>query len=209
MAQLAHFYFTKDTCYDVVAFTVDREFRDIDTLYGLPVIDFETVAEAYPPSSCQMFVALAYSKVNSVRREKYEKAKLLGYNLVSYVSPKSTVLSESAIGDNCFIFEDNTIQPFVRIGSNVTMWSGNHVGHHSVIEDHVFIASHVVVSGHVVVGEQCFLGVNATIRDHLTIGSRCVVGAGTLILSDAEPDGLYIGSATPRSNRPSSTLRKI
>ena len=51
MAQLAHFYFTKDTCYNVVAFAVDREFRDIDTLYGLPVVDFETVPEAYPPAS--------------------------------------------------------------------------------------------------------------------------------------------------------------
>ena len=50
-------------------------------------------------------------------------------------------------GDNCFILEDNTVQPFVTIGNNVTLWSGNHIGHDSVIEDDCFISSHVVVSG--------------------------------------------------------------
>ena len=100
-------------------------------------------------------------------------------------------------------------QPFVRIGNNVTLWSGNHIGHHSVIGDHTFIAAHVVVSGGVSIGEQCFLGVNATLRDHITIGDRCVIGAGALLLRDAEPDGLYVGSATERASRPSSALKRI
>ncbi len=66
-------------------------------------------------------------------------------------------------------------QPFVSIGNNVTLWSGNHIGHHSTTIT-VFLTSLIVVSGGVVIEEQSFIGVNATLRDHITIGSRCVVG---------------------------------
>ena len=51
------------------------------------------------------------------------------------------------MGDNCFIFEDNTVQPFVTLGNNLVLWSGNHIGHHSTLRDHCFISSHVVISG--------------------------------------------------------------
>ena len=58
-------------------------------------------------------------------------------------------------------------------------------------------------------GEQCFVGVNATFRDHIKIGEKCVIGAGTLLLTDAEPEGVYIGKATDRSKLPSTKLRGI
>lgn len=209
IAQLAHYYFSTDSNYEVVAFTVDANYIKESEFCGLPVVAFEDVAKNYSPDSYDFFVALSYSKLNAVRKEKFLAAKEMGYKLVSFISSRATVLNEGRIGENCFIFEDNTIQPFVTIGNNVTLWSGNHIGHHSVIHDHTFIASHVVVSGGVEIGEQCFVGVNATLRDHIKIGDRCVVGAGALLLADATPEGVYIGTATGRSKVPSTRLRGI
>ena len=209
IAQLAHFYFTTDSEYEVVAFTVDASYIKESQFCSLPVVAFDEVVSNYPPENYEFFVALSYSKLNAVRKEKFIAAKAFGYKLASYISSRATVLNDGKIGENCFIFEDNTIQPFVRIGNNVTLWSGNHIGHHSVIKDHSFIASHVVVSGGVVIGEQCFVGVNATLRDHINIGDRCVIGAGALLLGDAEPEGVYIGTATERAKVPSTRLRGI
>lgn len=209
IAQLAHYYFTNDSDYNPVAFTVDKDYIESDTFCGLPVIAFEEISEHFPPQEYSIFIALSYSHINATRKEKYLAAKSLDYPIASYVSSHSTVLNRDDIGENCFIFEDNTIQPFVRIGNNVTLWSGNHIGHHSIIRDHCFIASHIVISGGVEIGEQCFIGVNATLRDHIVIGDRCVIGAGTLIMSDTAPDGLYIGNATKRSIVPSTKLKKI
>ena len=209
MGELAHFYFTRQERHKVVAFTMDGAYIKSSTHCGLPVIPFESIVERYPPADHDMFIALGYAKINRLRRDKYEIAKSWGYPLASYLSPHARVLSEYAIGDNCFVFEDNVIQPFVRVGNNVTLWSGNHIGHHSIIGDHCFVASHVVISGGVTIGPQCFLGVNATIRDHIQIGARCIVGAGTLILGDAAPDGVYIGTHTPRSPFPSSEVSKV
>jgi len=209
IAQLAHFYFSTDSEYEVVAFTVDAAYRTETTFFGLPVIAFEEISKHYAPEQYELFVALSYSKLNAVRKEKYLAGKALGYRIASFISSRATVLNERRIGENCFIFEDNTIQPFVTIGNNVTLWSGNHIGHHAIIKDHCFIASHVVVSGGVEIGEQCFIGVNATLRDHIKIGERCVIGAGALLLADAEPEGVYVGTATERSKVPSTRLRNI
>jgi acetyltransferase-like isoleucine patch superfamily enzyme len=111
---------------------------------------------------------------------------------VSYVSSRCTYLSESRPGDNCFILEDNTIQPFVTIGNDVTMWSGNHIGHDAVIDDHCFITSHVVVSGHVRIRSYCFVGVNATLRNSIEIAEGTLVGAGAVIMKNTSAKGVYL-----------------
>ena len=209
IAQLAHYYFTHDTDYEVVAFTVDAEYKQTKEFCGLPVVPFEDVLRQFPPRKHELFVALSYTNLNQVRKEKYLSAKSMGYHIARYISSRATVLNDFRFGENCFILEDNTIQPFVTIGNNVTLWSGNHIGHHSTIHDHCFLASHIVVSGGVDIGEECFIGVNATLRDHIRIGKKCVIGAGTLILANADPEDVYIGEATSRANVPSTRLTKL
>jgi sugar O-acyltransferase (sialic acid O-acetyltransferase NeuD family) len=145
-----------------------------------------------------MFVAMSYARMNGVRAAKYVEAKALGYALASYVSSRCSFLSQYPHGDNCFVLEDNTVQPFVTIGSNVTLWSGNHIGHDSHIGDHCFISSHVVVSGHVRIGTHCFIGVNATIRNNVTLGDHTLVGAGALIMKKTAPHSVYVASRTDR-----------
>ena len=149
IARLAHYYFTRDSEHEVAAFTVDEQYRQGDTFLDLPLVAFESVVETYPPGDYKMFVALSYAGMNKLRAKKYSQAKHCGYELVSYVSSRCSFLTDYPVGDNGFILEDNTIQPFVKIGNNVTLWSGNHIGHDAVIEDHCFLASHIVVSGYV------------------------------------------------------------
>lgn len=207
IARLAQYYFTHDSDDEVVAFTVDHEYLSSSQFQGLPLVDFAKLAELYPASQYKVFVAVSYAGVNTVRAEKYAQAKGLGYQLASYVSTKCTYLSESKPGDNCFILEDNTIQPFVKIGNDVTLWSGNHIGHDSVIEDHVFVASHVVVSGHCHIGEYCFLGVNATLRNGITLAPGTVVGAGALIMKDTAEKEVYVGERTARFKKKSDEIK--
>jgi sugar O-acyltransferase (sialic acid O-acetyltransferase NeuD family) len=209
IAQLAHYYFSNDSEYKVAAFTVDASYIKVNEFCGLPVVPFEELINHYPPDRYDLFVALSYSRLNQIRKDKYLAAKATGYRFASYVSSHATILNEFRIGDNCFILEDNTIQPFVTIGNNVTLWSGNHIGHHTTIHDHTFIASHVVVSGRCEIGESCFIGVNATLRDHIKIGEKCIIGAGALILADTEPGGVYIGTATKRAEIQSASIRRI
>lgn len=207
ISKLAHFYFQKDSDYEVVAFCVDAEYRDADRFCDLPVVDFDNVAELYAPSSHDMFIAVSYAKMNQVRADKYFAAKEKGYKLASYVSSHCTYLSEDAPGENCFILEDNTIQPFVKIGNNVTLWSGNHIGHDAVIGDHSFVSSHVVISGNVVVGESCFLGVNSTFHNDIKIGDKSLISAGALVKRDTKEKEVYLAEAAKLFPKTSDRLK--
>jgi sugar O-acyltransferase (sialic acid O-acetyltransferase NeuD family) len=191
-ASLAHYYLRTDSEHEVVAFTVHREFMPAEpTFEGLPVVPFEVLHERFPSGDFSAFAPLSHKGMNSVREGIYRQFKDRGYSLISYVSSQATVLNDRAIGDNSFILEDNTIQPFVTIGSNVVLWSGNHIGHHSHIKDHVFFTSHVVLSGHCVVEPYCFLGVNATIRDQVRLGEGSLIGMSAIIMRDTEPWSVY------------------
>ncbi len=205
---LAHFYLTNDSDHDVYAFTLNREYIQESTFLGLPIVPFEDIETSYPPHDFRLFIPISPQNVNGLRAERYREAKSRGYDCVSYISSKA-IYYDTPVGENCFIFENNVIQPFSEIGNNVIIWSGNHIGHHSRIRDHCFIASHVVISGHVTIGEYSFLGVNCTIRDGVTVGARCVIGAGALILHDTEDDGVYRGAKSVRSDIKSYEIKKL
>jgi sugar O-acyltransferase (sialic acid O-acetyltransferase NeuD family) len=190
-ARIAEVYLREDSDFDVVGFTVDEQYVRSESLSGLPVIPFEQLGHAHPPSECAMLVAIGFRGVNKARAEVYDRCKREGYELITYVSSRASQSGERNLGDNCFVFEENVIQPNVKLGNDVIVWSGNHIGHDSEIGDHCFIASHAVISGNVSIGPYCFVGVNATVRDGVTIAPECVIGAGALIMRDTERGGVY------------------
>lgn len=194
LASLAHFYLKHDSPHEVVAFTVDADYRKSDTYEGLPLVDFETITEQYPPAGHAMFLPVSFKRMSHLRRSKLEAAKEKGYDIISYVSSKATTWPDLDVGENCFIFEDNTIQPFVRIGDNCVLWSGNHIGHHTTIGNHVFVTSQVVISGACTIHDHAFFGVNATVRDETIIGEATLVGMGALITRDTEPYSIHLGA---------------
>jgi sugar O-acyltransferase (sialic acid O-acetyltransferase NeuD family) len=194
-ASLAHFYLKHDTSHDVVAFSVSHEYLPPDgTFEGLPVVPFEEVEHKYSASDYLFFAPMSQRKMNRLREGVYNQIKAKGYRLISYISSRATVWPEAQIGDNCFILEDNTLQPFTPIGNNVVLWSGNHIGHHGVIHDHVLFTSHVVLSGHCKVEPYCFFGVNATIRDGLTIAEGSLIAMAASIIGNTESWGVYKGA---------------
>lgn len=193
-AELAHYYLTHDSNHEVIAFTVTREYLKEASFKGLPLVAFEDLEMAYPPNEYKLFAPMTAKNMNQLREKIYHEGKAKGYSFVTYISSKATVCGNE-IGENCFILEDNTLQPFTKIGNNVVLWSGNHIGHHGEIKDHVFFTSHVVLSGHCTVESHCFFGVNATIRDytHLKKGTLVAMGA-SLTKQETEEWSVYVGN---------------
>jgi sugar O-acyltransferase (sialic acid O-acetyltransferase NeuD family) len=190
-AEIAYEYFTHDSDYEVVAFAVEEQFIQRESVFGLPVVAFETLEQHFDPSTHSVYVACVYTQLNRLRTRLAAAAKAKGFALASYVSSRAFLWRNVEVGEHCFIFEDNVVQPFVRVGNNVVMWSGNHIGHHSTIRDNCFISSHVVISGFVDVGENCFLGVNSTIVNNVEIGRDCWLGPNTIIVKSAPEATLF------------------
>jgi len=204
-AEIAREYFDVDTNYEVVAFSVESPYLKRDQLQGLPVVAFETLDQLYSPFDHDIFVAITYTQLNRLRARFVSMAKGKGYALASYISPRAFLWRNVEVGEHCFVFEDNTLQPFVKIGDNVVLWSGNHIGHHSIVRSNCFISSHVVISGFCDIGENSFLGVNCTLFNNVAIGKDNWIGPGVTISQSTEPAALYSAQESERSRV--STLR--
>lgn len=209
VADQAYFYLTNDSPNEIVAFTVDRQYLHEEQKFGLPVVPFEDVAGAYPPDEFQMFVAVGYQDLNRLRAKKYEEAKRKGYSLISYVSSRASNFGGVEIGDNCLVLEFAVVQPCAKIGSNVFIWSSNHIGHHATIGDHCYIAGNVVISGATKIEPYCFIGVSATLGHEITVGKESFIGAGSLITKNVEPRSVYITPDTPKYRLDSSAFLRL
>lgn len=199
LAQLANYYLTKTTDkFEVIAFTVHNQYKNSEYIFDKPLIEFDTIENTYSPEEYYLFAPMTGKGLNKIRDKIYNEGKNKGYKFISYISKYATVLTKD-IGENCFILEDNTIQPFVKIGNNCMLWSGNHIGHHSIIKDHVFITSHVVISGNCVIENYCWFGVNATIRDNLLIKEGSLISMGSCLTKNTDEYTVYLGvPAKPR-----------
>ena len=205
-AELAHYYLENDSEHEVVAFSVNKKYLPENNFFhGLPIIAFENIENEYSTMQYKFFAPMSPLKMNKLREEVYSNIKAKGYQLISYISSKATLFN-NVIGDNCFILENNTIQPFTSIGNNVILWSGNHIGHHSVIKDHIMFTSHVVLSGHCTVENYCILGVNSTIRDGLIIAEGTFVAMAASIIKNTIPWGMYKGNPAIKSERSTKEL---
>ena len=210
IADNAYFYLTNDSPHEVVAFTVDDSHMRDREKFGLPIVPFEEMERKYPAEDFKMFVAVGwFAEFNKLRARKYEQCKAKGYELISYVSSRAANLGQVEFGDNCFILEFAVIQPLARIGCDVFIWSGNHIGHHASVGDHCYIAGNVVVSGRTKIGAYCFIGVSATLGHEITIGAESFIGAGSLITKDVEPKSVYITPDTPKFRLDSSAFLRL
>jgi sugar O-acyltransferase (sialic acid O-acetyltransferase NeuD family) len=206
-AELAHYYLKSDSPHEVVAFCVNQHYVPTSGEFqGLPVVAFEDVTSRFRPDEYVFFAPLAPSKMNRERERVYNEIKGKQYSMISYVSSKATTF-ENEIGENCFILEDNTLQPFTKIGNNVMLWSGNHIGHHGVIHDHVTFTSHVVMSGHCNIGSYSFFGVNSTLRNGLKIAEGSFIAMASAVMEDTEAWSVYKGNPAEKMKIPSTRVK--
>lgn len=211
IAELAYFYMSNDENFphQVVAFTCDPEYANSDEFLGLPLIPFDQIEDKYPAEKYVMHVALSYRRLNEIRKEKYYAAKAKGYELISYVCSKSVTWPDLSIGDNCLILENQTIQPKVKIGNNVMIWSGNHLGHGCVIKDHTYLSSHICISGYTEIGERCFIGVNSAFKDYIKIGDEVFISMGANVTSSVDDRAVVLGSQSKILNESDPLAVKI
>lgn len=204
-AQIEHF-----GAFEIAAFTVDREHMPESTTFrGKPVLAFDEVDSAHPPSKTQMLVALGYHDLNAVRKSKYEQAKAKGYRLASFVSPRANVGNWLNAGDNCIILDGASVEPGTSIGNNVVIWSNVLIGHHSTVQDHCWIAGQTVFGGSTLLGAESFVGLGTIVGHEVEIGERSFIGAGSLLFKCCDPKSVFIAQGTEKFRLDSDQFLKI
>jgi sugar O-acyltransferase (sialic acid O-acetyltransferase NeuD family) len=176
---------------EVAGFTVDRSYVTSPTFCDLPLVPFDEVQSAFSPSSFRMFVAVGYVQNNRIRQDRCNRARDLGYELLSYTSPKAIVLPDVVVGDNCFIDHYAVVSSNCRVGNGTIIRTGCLIGHDVSIADYCFFSPGVSVGGSVTIGERCYFSLSSILRSKVVIGRECVVGAGAVLMEDAKDGSVY------------------
>jgi sugar O-acyltransferase (sialic acid O-acetyltransferase NeuD family) len=191
MAEVMYGYFTADSDYDVVAFTVDAAYVRSGEKFGVPVIPYEELARHYGPDDCEMFVAGVYGEFNRTRRALFDRVSSDGYRLARYISSHAAVFSER-IGRNVFVAEFATIQPFASVGDNVFVWPYTIVGHHASVADDCYLGALAFIGGNTRVGVGCVVGPGAIVGSRRSLGERTFVGAKCAIFKDSPAGAIFL-----------------
>jgi sugar O-acyltransferase (sialic acid O-acetyltransferase NeuD family) len=150
------------------------------------IIPFEKLQEKFKAEDYDLFIAVGN---NIVRERIFNSAKQKGYKLATYISSKASTWDNLKTGDNCFIGEGSSIQPFVKLGNN-TIIMETIIGHHCTIGNNILL-SVCTLGGNVKVGNGSFLGMGSVVRQNVNIADKNIIGMGSIIDKNTEPNSVY------------------
>lgn len=208
IARLAFHYFKLSGDYQIAAFAVDAQYRNSDSLYGVPILPSEQLRETFPPDNTELFVGASYSNLNKNRAALYDRLKSWNYRLASCVSAKAAVLTQD-IGENVLIMDNASVAPSVSIGNNVVVGPNVAICHDSTIKNHVYIAPAACFCGYNLVEDFCVIGAAATIAPRVQIGKSNFIGIGAHIFNNTGDNEAYLTGTTKKSKMPASSAWMI
>ena len=169
-------FVTLHNLYSIVGFAVDSKYKNEDVFLGMPVFNLENLKNKINIDEVEIFVSLGWNRLNSERKNLYERLKGEGYRFGNLISPLA-VLKGKIEGDNCWVNDYAVLQSDSIIKSDVILREHVVIGNTAVINEHCFIGVHGVIGGGAVIGKQTFVGMRGTVFDGTKIGDKCIVGA--------------------------------
>lgn len=179
--QIAYEYFTYDSEYEVVGFSVEQDYLKHETMFDLPIVAFENLTENYSPDEYYFFAALVFREQNQLRARFVRQAKEKGYKAASYISSRAIISPNAKIGEHCFICEATVVQQFAVIGNNVILWSDNFIGQRAVVKDNCFTLPNAVISSRAEIGANCIVHSSVSVLDGVKIADGKTIEIGSLI----------------------------
>ena len=199
-------YLTHDAGRGVVAFAVEREHLEAESLMDRPVVALDELADRYLPADHEVCVAVGHHGVNTLRARLCEEVEGAGYELVSYTSSMSTCWPEARVGSRHVLILDQTVvAPFATVGDDVIL-NGCNVNHDVTVGDHCFVATGATLGGGATLGDYGFVGLGAVVLSGVEVAPRCVIGAGAVVKRDTEEGEVYSASASQPISRKSWEL---
>ena len=195
IADVAFTYFSDDSDFDVVAYTVDATYRHRTTFHGLPVVPYDALGDHYEPAEVAMFVAAGYGDNNRTRERLIARARRDGWSLARYVASRAGVW-DATVGENCMVIDGTVLQPGARVGTGTILWSNSVVGARATVGACCYIGPVAVIGADVALDDRCVVGPLAHVASRLRVGDTCFIGASAHVQDDLAPGSLLLEPGT-------------
>lgn len=188
--------FLDSSSHQIAAFTVHDEYLAPSPYDGIPVIPFRRMADSYPPSKYDAFVATGYQGMNTLRADMVNAVRQLGYELARLIHPNACVSNYAQLGENCLVMPFASVLPRTTLADNVFVWNNVVIAHHTSIGENCWLAAGANIMGSVDIGANCFVGATATVGHDVQIGSRCFLGAASLVTRNIPENKVVVEKAS-------------
>lgn len=202
-ANMAYDYFNEFSDYQVVAFTVNKKYKQSNTHRGLPLIAYEELDNFISCEDYDLFIAVGSSKLNATRENIYKEAKLKGITFATFIHPHAYLAPHVTIGENCMIMECSRILRGTRIGNNAIVWPSAFVSHDNHIGDNCYIVGST--NGFCSIGKNCYIGSGAVIGDKVKIADYNLIAMGAVVRSNTDTNSIYEGNPAKKRRGVSAT----
>ena len=152
-------------CLDIAREKYDEIIFLDDGLVGQTVNDCKVVGKinemkALFPEYLDIFIAVGN---NAFRKQLFNQAKEIGYNIITLISNEATVSKYASIKQGSVIFPHAVIEPNAMIGNNCIVCANATINHDAIIHDDCLINTGSIVRPSVILSEK------------VHISSRCVI----------------------------------
>jgi len=130
---------------------------------------------------------------NNLRKTVFQRIKILGFEFVNVIHPKSILSENSRLGEGVTIFPGAIINTEVKLGDNVIIATGASVDHETVIENHALVSAGVIIGANVMVKESALLSLGSKVISGVTIGSNSLIAAGAVVVNDIRDNQKVFG----------------
>lgn len=173
-------YLLNDGDWDIMGFTLDRNYQTENSFCGYSVYAFEDLENYFDMRNTQILPSIGYSQMNDHREHFFDICKQKKYQIASYID-KTVVNYSRSIG------EGNIILDFVQLAHDCVIGTGNIIkgtsgfAHDSEVGDFNYFAGINHIGGAVKIGNKNFFGISCIIKSGTHIGNKNLIGAGTYV----------------------------
>ena len=152
-------------CLDIAREKYDEIIFLDDGLVGQTVNDCKVVGKINEmktlfPEYLDIFIAVGN---NAFRKQLFNQAKEIGYNIITLISNEATVSKYASIKQGSVIFPHAVIEPNAMIGNNCIICANDTINHDAIIHDDCLIYSNTVIRPNVIIHELTRIGSNCTV----------------------------------------------
>lgn len=178
--------------FDVAGFLDDDERKFGTELDGYSVSG--PIRAVLPELPRDVAVAVAIGDAQS-RLEILELCHNLGLATPSMVSPRAIISPSATLAEAVYVHPGAQIWTHAQIGPGTIISPNATVAHHTTLGRGCLVSSGAAVGASIVLEDEVFVGIGATVSTGVRrLGRRALVGAGGVLIRDAAPAGVYVGS---------------
>jgi sugar O-acyltransferase (sialic acid O-acetyltransferase NeuD family) len=172
---------------------LDKEEKLGESIYDYKIIGTDNDIEKLSGTCKNFIVTVGHIKSSTIRRNLYDRLKLLKLVLPTIISPNSYISKNALINEGTVILHNVVINTGVRIGANCIINTSCTIDHDSYIGNHSHISTATTINGNVIIGDDCFIGSGSIIKNGVNIYSEIIVGAGACVVNNIDKKGVYVG----------------